>query len=377
MRVGSIWPPIRFSFTGPSITTCRSSGRPSPPDRPSISSAPTIRGAMSQRGVIYGFRISVLFGLMLDHPVSSDHWRHAAGAVQGLLRRLDSICCSSVSSKSGPVMPTLYLLIILASSLIEPEFLDPGSLGIMLLFGWMALGWRRAGGVSARPQFRLCAGRRGRSVFRQCQDHGQACAAERHGRLADLHAVHPQRVRSPRLTSLDFLGFGLAAGLGRRLAKCWQQGKANIQAPVARHHGLRGAVACMLTLLMFIFEAVRDAFDPRKSLAADGPYSAMTKLLEVKDLSAAFAGEDGVTGRSPWCTKSPSTIDRRARSWRWSGKVRLGQIGLGACRCPRLLPYPAASPIRPAPGLVPTARRPVCKRRKIVLRQHPGQPTSR
>ena len=87
------------------------------------------------------------------------------------------------------------------------------------------------------------------------------------------------------LTSLDFLGIGLppgSASLGELLA----QGKANLQAPWL---GLTGffTIALMLSLLMFIGEAVRDAFDPRKVYVAD------SKPAEQGPVAASLAGQDG------------------------------------------------------------------------------------
>jgi microcin C transport system permease protein len=87
-------------------------------------------------------------------------------------------------------------------------------------------------------------------------------AAQRHGGDADLPAVHPVGSITT-LTSLDFLGFGLPPGspsLGELLA----QGKANLQAPWLGFTGFF-TIAMMLSLLIFIGEAVRDAFDPRKT----------------------------------------------------------------------------------------------------------------
>ena len=87
--------------------------------------------------------------------------------------------------------------------------------------------------------------------------------AQRHGRHADLRAVHPKRAVTT-LTALDFLGFGLPAGspsLGELLA----QGKNNVHAPWL---GLTGffTLAVLLTLLIFVGEAARDALDPRRTM---------------------------------------------------------------------------------------------------------------
>ena len=112
------------------------------------------------------------------------------------------------------------------------------------------------------------------------------------------------------LTSLDFLGFGLPPGspsLGELLA----QGKANLQAPWL---GITAflVLAVMLSLLIFIGEAVRDAFDPRKVIAVS--------LLEVRDLSVTFGGWRG----APPVAGGEARLVRRstaARPWRWSARA--------------------------------------------------------
>ncbi len=152
-------------------------------------------------------------------------------------------------------MPTLFLLIIL-SSFVEPNFW--WLLGIMVLFSWMSL----VGVV--------------RAEFLRCRNFDYVRAAQAMGvndtRIMLRHMLPNAMVASltmmpfilsgsvTTLTSLDFLGFGLPAGspsLGELLA----QGKANLQAPWL---GISAFVvlSLMLTLLVFIGEAVRDAFDP-------------------------------------------------------------------------------------------------------------------
>ena len=120
------------------------------------------------------------------------------------------------------------------------------------------------------------------------------------------------------LTSLDFLGFGLPPGspsLGELLA----QGKANLQAPWL---GLTGfvVIALMLSLLIFIGEAVRDAFDPRKAFAMSEP------LLSVQDLSVAF--RQG--GRDTLAVDRISFDIMHGRDAGARRRIRLRQVGLGA-----------------------------------------------
>ena len=159
-------------------------------------------------------------------------------------------------------MPALYLLII-CRRVIAPSFCV--LLGILLLFSWVALvGVVRAEFLRA-PQFRICHAPRARSALSQ-----RARSSFRHllpnamvATLTFLPFILNGSITT--LTSLDFLGFGLPPGspsLGELLA----QGKDNLQAPWL---GLTGffVIAIMLSLLIFIGEAVRDAFDPRKTFA--------------------------------------------------------------------------------------------------------------
>jgi microcin C transport system permease protein len=204
--------------------------------------------------LIYGFRISVLFGLVL--ALASSVVGVAAGAVQGYFGGwVDLLLQRFMEVWSG--LPVLYLLIILAS-IVQPSFW--WLLGLMLLFSWMSLvGVVRAEFLRARNLDYVRAAR---------------ALGVRNAVIMGRHLLPNAMVATltflpfilngaiTTLTSLDFLGFGLPPGapsLGEILA----QGKANLQAPWL---GLTGFVvlAVMLSLLVFIGEAVRDAFDPRK-----------------------------------------------------------------------------------------------------------------
>ncbi len=206
--------------------------------------------------VIYGFRISVLFGLALT--LFSSLIGVAAGAVQGyfggwtdlLFQRFIEIWTS---------VPQLYLLIIVAA-VIEPNFWI--LLGILLAFSWVALvGVVRAEFLRARNFEYVTAARAlGLSNVRIMFKHLLPNA------LVATITFMPFILNGSitTLTSLDFLGFGLPPGspsLGELLA----QGKDNLQAPWL---GLTAffVIALMLSLLIFVGEAVRDALDPRKTL---------------------------------------------------------------------------------------------------------------
>ena len=207
--------------------------------------------------LIYGFRISVLFGLTLT--LFSSIVGVAAGAVQGYFGGWTDLIGQRLIEIWGS-MPTLYLLIILAST-ITPTFW--WLLGLLLLFSWIALvGLVRAEFLRARNFDYVRAARAlGVSnpvvIFRHVLPNALVAT------ITFLPFVLIGAITS--LTGLDFLGFGLPVGsasLGELLA----QGKANLQAPWL---GLTAffSLAVLLSLLVFVGEAVRDAFDPRKGLS--------------------------------------------------------------------------------------------------------------
>jgi microcin C transport system permease protein len=207
--------------------------------------------------LIYGFRISVLFGLALT--ILSTIIGIAAGAFQGYFGGLvDLVFQRFLEIWSS--MPTLYLLIILAS-FIQPSFWV--LLGIMLLFSWMALvGLVRAEFLRGRNFDYVRAARAlgmldVRIMFRHILPNAMTAS------LTFLPFILAGSVTT--LTSLDFLGFGLPVG-SPSLGELLLQGKNNLNAPWLAFTGFF-IIALMLSLLVFIGEAVRDAFNPRKVLA--------------------------------------------------------------------------------------------------------------
>jgi microcin C transport system permease protein len=205
--------------------------------------------------LIYGFRVSVLFGLILT--IVSSIIGVAAGAVQGyfggwtdlLLQRFLEIWTS---------VPELYLLLIISSVLVPGFFV---LLGILLLFSWTRLvGLVRAEFLRGR-NFEYIQAARALGVsnavimFRHLLPNAMVAT------MTFLPFIMSSSVMT--LTALDFLGFGLPPG-SPSLGELLSQGKANVQAPWL---GLTGffTVALMLSLLIFVGEAVRDAFDPRKT----------------------------------------------------------------------------------------------------------------
>ena len=249
----ALWPVVRYHHR--TVAWDLPVPAPAPPDRNHwLGTDDQARDVLAR--VIYGFRISVLFGFALTFI--SAIIGVSAGAVQGYFGGwLDLIFQRFIEIWSG--LPTLYLLIILAS-VVEPNFW--WLLGLLLLFSWMGfVGVVRAEFLRARNfEYVRAAQALGVSnlaiMFRHLLPNAM---------VATITFIPFTLAGSVTvLTSLDFLGIGLppgSASLGELLA----QGKANLQAPWL---GLTGffTIALMLTLLILISEAVRDAFDPRKQI---------------------------------------------------------------------------------------------------------------
>ncbi|WP_062017108.1 ABC transporter permease [Aureimonas sp. AU4] len=272
----ALWPPIRYSYN--SVNNEIPSPAPSPPSwtfskeelcaryPQGVSDPNCTLGNWNWLGtddqardvlarLIYGFRISVLFGLILT--AASAVIGVFAGAVQGYFGGwVDLVFQRFIEIWSS--IPVLYLLLIVAA------ILPPGFwilLGIMLLFSWVAfVGVVRAEFLRAR-NFEYVNAARALGV-------GDWTIMGRHllpnamvATLTFLPFILNGSITT--LTSLDFLGFGLPPG-SPSLGELLSQGRNNLQAPWL---GISGFVvlSLMLSLLVFVGEAVRDAFDPRKS----------------------------------------------------------------------------------------------------------------
>jgi microcin C transport system permease protein len=246
-----LWPLIEY---GPS-TVVRNLGRPapSPPSwRNPFGTDDQARDVAAR--VIYGFRISVLFGFTLT--LISSVIGIAAGAVQGYYGGLtDLLFQRFIEIWSG--LPQLLMLIILAS-IITPSFWI--LLGFLLLFSWMGLvGVVRAEFLRARNfDYVRAAKALGVSDSRLMVRHllPNAMVAT----LTFMPFILSGSVTI--LAALDFLGFGLPPG-SASLGELVNQGKNNLQAPWLAFTGFV-VLGGMLVLLTFVGEAVRDAFDPRK-----------------------------------------------------------------------------------------------------------------
>jgi microcin C transport system permease protein len=266
-----IWQPIRYSYN--TINLNLPVPAPAPPSTENwLGTDDQGRDVVAR--AIYGFRISVLFGLTLT--IFSSVVGVTAGAFQGyfggwtdlLFQRFIEIWTS---------IPALYLLIIIAA-VIEPNFWI--LLGILLLFSWVALvGVVRAEFLRGRNFEYVTAARalglsNAKIMFKHLLPNAMVAT------LTFMPFILNGSIST--LTSLDFLGFGLPPGspsLGEMLA----QGKANLQAPWL---GLTAffVIAIMLSLLIFVGEAVRDALDPRKTFESG---------LEV-EIGETIAGAPGL-----------------------------------------------------------------------------------
>ncbi len=275
-----LWPPIRFSYDTHNLDL--PTPAPSPPTwlltkaQCEAAAAKVIPPGAPNRGcrdiewnwlgtddqgrdvvarLLYGFRLSVLFGLILSSV--SSVIGVAAGAIQGYFGgKVDLIAQRFIEIWSS--LPQLYLLIIV-SSFITPGFFI--LLGILLLFSWVTLVHVvRAEFLRARNFEYVNAARAlGLSDWKIIVRHLLPNATV--ATLTFLPFILNSSITT--LTSLDFLGFGLPPG-SPSLGELLLQGKSNLQAPWL---GLTGfiVIATMLSLLLFVGEGVRDAFDPRKT----------------------------------------------------------------------------------------------------------------
>ncbi len=248
-----LWPLIPFSYDSAVLNL--PGPAPTPPDgRNWLGTDDQARDVLAR--VIYGFRISVLFGLTLSilcTPIGI-----AAGAVQGYFGGAVDLFFQRFLEIFGS-MPTLFLLMILASA-VTPSFW--WLLGIMVFTNWTwPVGLVRAEFLRARNfeyvrAARALGVRNSTIMFRHLLPNA----------MVSTLTFLPFQVGGAitLLTSLDFLGFGLPPG-SPSLGDLLHQAETNLQAPWL---GITGFVVLggLLTLLVFIGEAVRDAFDPRKNL---------------------------------------------------------------------------------------------------------------
>lgn len=246
-----IFPPIPFSYD--SINFDIKSPAPSKPTSSNLLGTDD-NGRDVLARTIYGIRISLLFGLILTF--FSAILGISLGAIQGYFGGLTDLILQRFM-EIWSSMPVLFLLIIL-SSIIEPSFFV--LLGLMLLFSWMSLvSYVRAEFLRLRNfdfvrASKALGASNSRIIFRHILPNASPII------IANLPFLLAGSITT--LTSLDFLGLGLPIGspsLGELLA----QGKNNL---TAYWLGLTGffTITIILTLLVFIGEGLRDAFDSRK-----------------------------------------------------------------------------------------------------------------
>jgi microcin C transport system permease protein len=246
------WPPIRFSYD--TINYDLPQPAPSPLTTDNILGTDDQGRDVAAR-VIYGFRISVLFGLALT--IISSIVGITAGAFQGYYGgRLDLIMQRVIEVWAS--LPSLYILIIFSAMFI-PGFWT--LLFILLLFSWVSLvDVVRAEFLRTRNfDYVKAANALGVSNLTIMRRHVLPNAMV--ATLTLMPFILTGSITS--LTALDFLGLGLPPG-SASLGELLSQGKNNLQAPWL---GITAflSLAIMLSLLTFIGEAVRDAFDPRKT----------------------------------------------------------------------------------------------------------------
>ncbi len=249
-----LWPLVPFSFN--TIDTDAGVPAPAPPSaRHWLGTDDQHRDVFAR--VLYGFRLSVVFGLTLT--LASCFVGVAAGAVQGYFGGLTDLIFQRFI-EIWTSIPSLYVLIIVAA-MIKPTFTI--LLGILLLFSWIALvGVVRAEFLRGRNfDYVMAARALGVSNVTIMAKHILPNA------MVATITFMPFLLNGSisTLTSLDFLGFGLPPDYPS-LGELLRQGKNNLQAPWLGISSFL-TIALLLSLLIFVGEAVRDAFDPRKAIA--------------------------------------------------------------------------------------------------------------
>jgi microcin C transport system permease protein len=278
-----LWPPIRYSYSSinkdyPRLRNAegRCLGFPSPPhwatSLPLCEAPPDQIARFQELGnrnwlgtddqgrdvvarIIYGFRLSIVFGLILT--LLSSAIGITAGAVQGYFGGLVDLVFQRILEMWSAI-PSLYVLLII-SNVLMPGFWT--LLGILLLFQWVSLvGVVRAEFLRGRNFEYITAARalglsNAKIMFKHLLPNAMVAT------LTFLPFSLSASITA--LTALDFLGLGLPPG-SPSLGELLLQGKGNLQAPWLALSAFF-SIALLLALLIFIGEAVRDAFDPRKT----------------------------------------------------------------------------------------------------------------
>lgn len=247
----AIWPPIRYSYNTP---VDRPGAAPLPPNAQNLLGTDDTKRDVLAR-IIYGFRLSILFTIIVT--TLSSVIGIIAGAIQGFFGGLTDLILQRVIEIWGAV-PSLYIIIIMFAIIGRGFWL---LVFLMVLFGWIGLvGVVRAEFLRARNlEYVRAAKALGVSnwkiMFRHMLPNAMVAT------LTMLPFIVTGTIAG--LASLDFLGFGLPSS-APSLGELTLQAKQNLQAPWLGFTAFF-TFAIMLALLVFIFEGVRDAFDPRKT----------------------------------------------------------------------------------------------------------------
>ncbi|MGB3409532.1 MAG: ABC transporter permease [Jannaschia sp.] len=248
-----VWPPIRYYYTTNSDQPGAAPHAPS--SEHILGTDDTARDVASR--IIYGFRLSVAFALLVT--LFTSVIGIAAGAIQGFFGGWTDLVFQRVIEIWGST-PSLYIIIIVAAIIPMNFWL---LVFLMTLFGWTALvGVVRAEFLRARNFEYVRAARalgvgNGTIMFRHVLPNAMVAT------LTLLPFIVTGTIGG--LAALDFLGYGLPSS-APSLGELTLQAKQNLQAPWL---GFTAFItfAVMLSLLVFIFEGIRDAFDPRKTFA--------------------------------------------------------------------------------------------------------------
>jgi len=246
-----VWPPIPYSYQ--TIVDIPGAA-PSPPDGDNwLGTDDTKRDVLAR--VIYGFRLSILYTLIVTSVASVIGV--IAGAVQGFFGGLTDLTFQRLLEIWG-AMPSIYIIIILFAIIGRGFWI---LVAISILFGWPALvAVVRAEFLRARNFEYVRAARalgvsNWKIMFRHMLPNAMVAT------LTFLPFIITGAIGT--LATLDFLGFGLPSS-APSLGELTLQAKQNLQAPWLGFTAFF-VYAIMLSLLVFIFEGVRDAFDPRKT----------------------------------------------------------------------------------------------------------------
>ena len=249
-----LWPPVPYSYS--TVNDLGGQSAPSPPDANHLlGTDDTARDVLAR--IIYGFRLSILFTIVVT--LATTVLGMAAGAIQGFFGGLIDLFFQRIIEIWGAT-PSLYIIIIVAAIWRMDFWL---LVFLMTLFGWTSLvGVVRAECLRAR-NFEYVRAARALGVSNRTIMFRHVLPNATVATLTFLPFIITGTIGA--LAALDFLGFGLPSS-SPSLGELTLQAKQNLQAPWL---GFTAFVtfAVMLSLLVFIFEGVRDAFDPRKTFS--------------------------------------------------------------------------------------------------------------